>query len=220
MEDFEWNVQHECYLLEAMIGHKPIGINKSFQMFMIYDKFRDKVEKEVLSHTVWSHLESMYNLEALDEGETLPFPNIESDFDLPDGDFAELKESKIEEKKNVQKGRETPKGGKELKKDDKTPNKNAKEVQQRRDSKDSRSSSSSRKESKRENDKPNKSSKGRSTSLSKDESHKSGKTKNEEIVRSGKRPTRGSVKPDDGISSGKSSPLTISGTGNAKRRRI
>ncbi|KAF5299596.1 hypothetical protein FQR65_LT09401 [Abscondita terminalis] len=220
MEDFEWNVQHECDLLESMMGHKPIGVNKSFQMFMIYDKFKDKVNREVLSYSVWSHLEKMYNLEALDESERLPFPNTECDFELPDGEFAEFKESKLEDAKNVQKGRETPKGGKEMKHDDKLPIRNVKEIQQRRDSKDSRSSSSSRKESKRDNEKSNKSSKSKNTSLSKEETHKGGKTKNEDVMRSAKRPTRGSVKPDDNANNGKSSPVTISGAANAKRRRI
>ncbi|KAK5647186.1 hypothetical protein RI129_002078 [Pyrocoelia pectoralis] len=218
MEEFDWNVQNECSLLEAMIGHKPTGINKFFQMLAIFDKFQEKVEKEIMGKVIWSHLETMYNLEALDESEAIPFPNSNVDFELPDMDFAELMEMKVEEKRNLQKGRETPKNVKDSKRDDKTPNR-IKDVQQRRDSKDSRSSSSSRKESKSE--KPPKSNKGRSTSISKDDTPaKGGKLKGEERGRSAKRPTRGSLKPDDGHNSGKSSPVTVGNSGGVKRRRI
>ncbi|KAF5280165.1 hypothetical protein FQA39_LY18122 [Lamprigera yunnana] len=219
MEDFDWNVQQECSLLESMLGHKPIGVSKYFQMASIYDKFSSKCEKEIRSAVVWAHLEKLYNLEALDENEAMPFPNAELDFELPDSEFGDLKETKVEEKKNVQKGCETPKSGKEVKRD-KTPYQNIKEIQQRRDSKDSRSSSSSRKETKRENDKSNKLNKNRSTSSMKEEAPKGGKTKNEDVPRSSKRPTRGSLKPEDNSNSGKSSPVTVSNSATIKRRRI
>jgi len=223
MEEFEWNVQHECHLLESMIGHKPIGINKSFQMFFIYDKFIERVEKEILSELIWAQLETMYNLEALDESESIPFPNEESDFELPDTDFAALKEMKVEEiPKNIQKGRETPKNMKEIvKRDDKTPNRNTKEVQ-RRDSKDSKSSTSSvKKEEKKEPQKQTKPIKGRTSSISsKEDLPKAPKIKNEESGRAVKRPTRGSLKPEDGNISGKASPVTVQPPVAFKRRRI
>ncbi|KAB0805592.1 hypothetical protein PPYR_02562 [Photinus pyralis] len=217
MEEFDWNVQNECSLLESMIGHKPTGVNKFFQMLAIFDKFQEKVDKEIMGKVIWSHLETMYNLEALDESDIVPFPNSNIDFELPDCDFATLIEMKVEETKNVQKGCEPSKNVKDFKRDDRTPTGSVKEVHQRRDSKDSRSSSSSRKESK--SDKPQKSNKGRSTSMSKDETSKSGKLKGEERGRSAKRSTRGSLKPDDGNNSGKSSPISVGNSG-IKRRRI
>lgn len=192
-------------------------------MLMIYDKFTELSEKELQSELIWTHLETMYNLEALDESESLPFPNNESDFELPDADFASLKENKIEEKKNIQKGRETPKMMKEVvKRDDKTPNRNTKEVQ-RRDSKDSKNSTpTNKKEVKKEPEKLQaKPVKGRtsSTSSSKDEPTKPPKNKNEESGRPGKRPTRGSIKPDE-PNSGKASPVTVTQSSAVKRRRI
>ncbi|KAJ8960082.1 hypothetical protein NQ317_007383 [Molorchus minor] len=64
MEDFEWNVANEGQLLDTMVGHKP-ELNKYFQMAFICDKFTDNVHKDVDSHKIWTHLETMYNLEAL-----------------------------------------------------------------------------------------------------------------------------------------------------------
>lgn len=187
-------------------------------MFLIYDKFTERLEKEVLSKLIWNRLETMYNLEALDENESIPFPNDESDFDLPDLDFSTLKELKIEEKKNVQKGRETPKNTKDCNKKDKTPNLITKDVQ-RRDSKDSKPTNSAKKETKKDAERP-RASKGRTSSISKEEVSKTVKTKNEETVRSNKRPTRGSLKSDDSNSSGKASPVTVTNTSAPKRRRV
>lgn len=45
------------------------------------------------------------------------------------------------------------------------------------------------------------------------------KPKNEETPRTNKRPTRGSLKPDDNGSNGKASPVTVT-PGNLKRRRL
>lgn len=101
----------------------------------------DNINKEVESEKIWSHLETMYNLEALDESESLPFPNDEREFCLPEAEFGSLKalkEEKSDDKKtNTAKGRETPKNMKETKKEDKLLNRSIKEVQ-RRDSKESK----------------------------------------------------------------------------------
>lgn len=45
------------------------------------------------------------------------------------------------------------------------------------------------------------------------------KSKNEETPRANKRPTRGSLKPDDSGSNGKASPVTVTPSG-VKRRRL
>lgn len=231
MDDFDWNVYHEGQLLDAMVGHKPVGVNKYFQMALILDKFTDHINKDVHPDKVWAHLDTMYNLEALDESESLPFPNDERDFSLPESEFGQLqlkKEDKAEaEKKNInQKGRETPKNMKEIKKEEKpiTVNRNIKEKEtQRRDSKDSRDgkvTNSVKKEVKKEKDeKVSKPLKGRnSVQVSEDKSAKSGKVKNDDTPRPGKR-TRGSLKPDDTGSNGKASPLTVT-PNSSKRRRI
>ncbi|CAH1976716.1 unnamed protein product [Acanthoscelides obtectus] len=140
MEEFEWTVVNEGYLLDAMAGHKPVGVNKYFQMAFICDKFCDNLKKDVASEKIWAHLETMYNLEALDESESIPFPNSEKEFNLPDADFGNLINKKETEDKHKvvttpKGGRETPKLSKDTKKEDKpTAVKNQKE--ERRDSKE------------------------------------------------------------------------------------
>lgn len=111
-------------------------------MAFICDKLSDNLQREISSNNVWTHLETMYNLEALDEGESLPFPNDEKEFILPDSEYSALKLKKDEksEEKKVQKGRETPKA-KEIKKEEKVTrasNANGNKEIQRRDSKDSK----------------------------------------------------------------------------------
>lgn len=180
------------------------------------------MNKEIQSEKIWMHLEKMYNLEALDESESLPFPNDKKDFFLPDSEFSLLKvkkHEKNEEKKNSLKGRETPKM-KEMKKEDKTPARgtNGNKEMQRRDSRDSKDGKpiSAKKEIKKEPElKNNKQVKGRASMNNKEENKL--KNKSEDTPRTTKRPTRGSLKPDDG-SNGKGSPLTV--TPATKRRRL
>ncbi|KAJ3647732.1 hypothetical protein Zmor_019594 [Zophobas morio] len=211
MEEFEWTVVNEGQLLESMVGHKPVGVNKYFQMAFICDKFAENFQKEVSSDRVWAHLETMYNLEALDESESIPFPNSEKEFALPESEFGALLAKKDEDKKSLQKGRETPK--KEVKKEEKTLVR--KEVP-RRDSKDSKEKAptSAKKELKKEPEKSK--SKGKSSNSTPKEENKA---KKDDTPKPAKRPTRGSLKPDDSSSSGKSSPVTVTPPA-AKRRRI
>lgn len=192
-------------------------------MVIILDKFTNSVNKDVNPDKVWSHLETMYNLEALDESESLPFPNDEREFTLPESDFGYLqikKEEKLEtEKKNVQKGRETPKLVKDLKKEEKTPlNISNVKDSQRRDSKDSGKDvkmSSVKKEAKKELEKSTpKGNRGRTP-----KEDKGNKNKIDETPRAAKRPLRNSLKADDSGSSGKASPVTVTPS-NAKRRRV
>ncbi|XP_018320858.1 MRG/MORF4L-binding protein [Agrilus planipennis] len=224
MEDFEWNVSNEIHLLEAMVGHKPVGINKHFQMAVIWEKLTTNLNRDIPSEKIWSHLDVLYNLEALDDMEIVPFPNNEVDFYLPDAEYGVLKakkEEKSEERKSLQKGRETPKMIKETKRDDKTGGKVFKEAQ-RRDSRDSgkdfKTAFSGKKEIKKDVDK-SKSVKSRSSlsTHSRDEG-KSYKSKADDTPRTAKRPTRGSLKPDDSGSSGKASPINTT-PGGTKRRR-
>lgn len=191
-------------------------------MAFICDKFIDNINKEVHSEKIWEHLETMYNLEALDESESLPFPNDEREFYLPESEYGTLKAKKDEkvDDKKMQKGRETPKNMKEMKKDEKTPIRIIKDGQ-RRDSKDGKELKpvGIKKEVKKEPEK-NKQIKGRQSSVqTPKEENKTPKHKNDDTPRTAKRPTRGSLKPEDSNSNGKSSPLTVTPTG-MKRRRI
>jgi len=219
MDDIEWNVVNEGQLLDAMVGHKPVGVNKYFQMALICDKFADNMNKDVDPQKIWAHLETMYNLEALDENESIPFPNSEREFTLPESEFGDLLSKKEEEeKKNIT---EPPKPAtKEVKKEDKSPAKPVKESTPRRDSKegkDNKTTANNKKEVKKEPEKGGKQpTKNRNSVTPKEEK---AKPKSEETPKVTKR-TRGSLKPnDDSGSSGKSSPITVTPT-SGKRRRI
>lgn len=182
------------------------GVNKYFQMAFIWDKFTESLNKNIQSEKIWEHLETMYNLEALDESESLPFPNDEKEFYLPESEFGVLlsrKEEKNDEKKQTQKGRETPKNIKEIKKEEKVvPIKTPKEDKDR-------ATPTLKKEVKKEPEKA-KIVKGRnSTGSGKEENNKP-------TVR---RPTRNNQKADDSGSSGKGSPITVTPSA-PKRRRL
>ncbi|XP_076287864.1 MRG/MORF4L binding protein [Lasioglossum baleicum] len=97
-DEVEWNVENEIQLFFAMNGHKPVGVNKYFHMVCIWEKFRAAIHKDVPLKMIWDHLESMYDLIALDDMEDLPFPNQEIDFSLPEQEFfGMLKARKREE---------------------------------------------------------------------------------------------------------------------------
>lgn len=198
-------------------------MNKYFQMAFICDKFTDNLHKDINPEKIWSHLETMYNLEALDESESIPFPNGEREFILPDAEFGGLLHKKEEEKGKLQTpkgGRETPKLGKELKKDEKVTMKNQKVHRDSKEEKDNNKTpiSASKKDVKKDLETKKTPGKGRNTNpTSKDE--KTPKSKSDDTPKLAKRPTRGSLKPnDDSGSSGKSSPITVTPT--TKRRRI
>ncbi|CAG9764756.1 unnamed protein product [Ceutorhynchus assimilis] len=211
MEDIEWNVVNEGQLLDAMVGHKPVGVNKYFQMALICDKFATNLRKDVDPQKIWAHLETMYNLEALDENESIPFPNTEKEFSLPESEFGELLLSKKEEDKKIE--TETVKITKESVK--KEINKNTKDATPRRDSKEGakdKTPANVKKDLKKEvMEKGGKSGKGRNAATPKEEKSTPKPTKR----------TRGSLSlksNDDSGSSGKSSPITV--TPVVKRRRV
>ncbi|XP_060528516.1 MRG/MORF4L-binding protein isoform X2 [Cylas formicarius] len=180
-------------------------------MVFICDNFSNSLHKDVDSQKIWDHLETMYNLEALDESELLPFPNSEKEFSLPEIDFGSLVIKKDEWSSNS----DSPKL---LRKEDKMSMKNIKDNLFHRDNKEGKDNNkqpTGKREVKKESEKSNKAVKGRnSLSTAKEEKSKS----KEESAKPVKRPTRGSLKPsDDSGSNGKSSPINVS---NVKRRRI
>ncbi|XP_061165948.1 MRG/MORF4L-binding protein-like isoform X2 [Saccostrea echinata] len=87
LEKGNWPVDAEVSLFHAMRGHKPVGVNKHFQMLFIHEKLNSSSSRKISSKDIWDHLSSMYDLQALNESEIIPFPNKESDFDLPGEDF-------------------------------------------------------------------------------------------------------------------------------------
>lgn len=52
-------------------------------MVCIVDRLSKKLQRKITSDQIWKHLKTMYNLKALDDLEPLPFPNEESNFNLP-----------------------------------------------------------------------------------------------------------------------------------------
>ncbi|XP_055507914.1 MRG/MORF4L-binding protein isoform X2 [Leucoraja erinacea] len=87
-----WTPEVEVCLFHAMLGHKPVGVNRHFHMICIRDKFSQNIGRQISSKIVWEHLNIMYDMQALHESEILPFPNGERNFVLPDDIIHGVKE--------------------------------------------------------------------------------------------------------------------------------
>jgi len=95
--NFNWTVDQEILLFEAMMGHKPVGVDKNIHMICITRKMNQKwrlISKSafITPQHIWAKLSSMYDLRALDESECVPecFPEKNEDFVLPSEDFGLL----------------------------------------------------------------------------------------------------------------------------------
>ncbi|XP_064420629.1 MRG/MORF4L-binding protein [Latimeria chalumnae] len=93
-EPVVWSPEVEVCLFHAMLGHKPVGVNRHFHMICIRDKFSQNIGRQVSSKVIWDHLSTMYDMQALHESEILPFPNSEKNFILPEEIIQEVKEGK------------------------------------------------------------------------------------------------------------------------------
>lgn len=256
MDEFDWNVYNETKLFEAMVDHKPVGnkqlvkitkmkynltvllfvgINKYFQMALIWNKLQDYLD--ISSDKIWAHLDTMYNMESLDDINSLPFPNEERDFYLPETEFASLKakkEEKAEEKKtNVAKKSEVKDSGKqpnkEVKKEDKSLKATVEKKEekqagvsgaaQRRDSRDGKEVKMPVLLGKRGGAEPGSTRKGKTpgtVGAHRDE------LRSRLEARPSKRPTRGSMRPEEspGVPRKSQSPLTVTPPATGKRRRL
>ncbi|XP_010720797.1 MRG/MORF4L-binding protein [Meleagris gallopavo] len=109
--------QAQC-LFHAMLGHKPVGVNRHFHMICIRDKFSQNIGRQISSKVIWDHLSTMYDMQALHESEILPFPNIEKNFILPDELIQEVREGKVmieeEMKEEIKEEMETHAGPEEV----------------------------------------------------------------------------------------------------------
>lgn len=92
-----WSHEVEVCLFHAMIGHKPVGVNRHFHMMCIRDKFSQNIGRQVSSDLIWEHLGTMYDMQALHESEILPFPNSEKSFSLPDDIIQDVREGRSED---------------------------------------------------------------------------------------------------------------------------
>ncbi|XP_058266112.1 MRG/MORF4L-binding protein isoform X2 [Hemibagrus wyckioides] len=91
-ESVVWSQEVEVCLFHAMLGHKPVGVNRHFHMICIRDKFSQNIGRQVSSKVIWDHLGTMYDMQALHESEILPFPNSEKSFVLPEDIIQEVRE--------------------------------------------------------------------------------------------------------------------------------
>uniref|UniRef100_A0A4W3HRY8 MRG domain binding protein n=1 Tax=Callorhinchus milii TaxID=7868 RepID=A0A4W3HRY8_CALMI len=64
-EAVSWSPEVEVCLFHAMLGHKPVGVNRHFHMICIRDKFSQNIGRQVSSKIVWEHLNVMYDMQAL-----------------------------------------------------------------------------------------------------------------------------------------------------------
>uniref|UniRef100_T1J096 MRG-binding protein n=1 Tax=Strigamia maritima TaxID=126957 RepID=T1J096_STRMM len=103
----DWNVEIEVQLFFAMRGHKPVGVNRHFQMACILNKFRHALRKDIGSQQIWDHLETMYDMSALHESEIVPFPNDELEFVLPEREFGLLLKKEEQKHNREQKQKES-----------------------------------------------------------------------------------------------------------------
>ncbi|KAI5095809.1 MRG/MORF4L-binding protein, partial [Silurus meridionalis] len=94
-ESVVWSQEVEVCLFHAMLGHKPVGVNRHFHMICIRDKFSQNIGRQVSSKVIWDHLGTMYDMQALHESEILPFPNSEKSFVLPEDIIQEVREGKV-----------------------------------------------------------------------------------------------------------------------------
>lgn len=78
-------------LLPSLDNLKKTGVNRHFHMVGIHDKLVSTYKK-ITAKQIWDYLSELFDLNALNESEILPFPNKEADFTLPDTDYSELQE--------------------------------------------------------------------------------------------------------------------------------
>ncbi|XP_045385287.1 MRG/MORF4L-binding protein isoform X1 [Lemur catta] len=95
-ETVVWSPEVEVCLFHAMLGHKPVGVNRHFHMICIRDKFSQNIGRQVPSKVIWDHLSTMYDMQALHESEILPFPNPERNFVLPEEIIQEVREGEAQ----------------------------------------------------------------------------------------------------------------------------
>ncbi|XKL66833.1 hypothetical protein PGB90_010253 [Kerria lacca] len=60
-----WPVEDDVHLLYSTLDNKPVGIDKHFQMSIIWSRFTSNSNKMVSSDILWKKLNSWYNLQSL-----------------------------------------------------------------------------------------------------------------------------------------------------------
>lgn len=104
-DDLEWSTEEEVQLLYALDGLRPVGINKHFYMARICERMSNALKRDISPDTIWTHLKTWYNLDALDQMERLPFAEEQVEFALPESEYSALINKKLaetEEKKAIE----------------------------------------------------------------------------------------------------------------------
>lgn len=96
-DTFQWDVNTDNQLFYAMANLKPVGINRHFHMVSIWEKLSNSITKEITVQDIWKHLETLYDMQMLEDTEPIPFPNDEVAFSLPDDEFGALIKQKCKE---------------------------------------------------------------------------------------------------------------------------
>jgi hypothetical protein len=97
-QNFKWTNSSELALFEALIIHKPAGINKHFSMALVAEKLATQLGKDITSEVIWSKLRTMFDLAAVDDREeVIPFPLEEKEFSFPRRDYGSLVADKQKE---------------------------------------------------------------------------------------------------------------------------
>lgn len=90
-QDFTWDVTSELALYQALMIHKPAGINKHFNVALVSEKLTEQLGKPVLAGSIWKKLKYLYDLRAVeDREESIPFSLEVKDFCLPRKEFEAL----------------------------------------------------------------------------------------------------------------------------------
>ena len=88
---YSWTTTSELALFQALIAHKPAGINKHFSMALVAEVLSNQLGKDITSEAIWAKLRTMYDLAAVDDREeVIPFPLEEKEFSLPRRDYSVL----------------------------------------------------------------------------------------------------------------------------------
>jgi len=110
--NYLWTASSELALFQAMISHKPAGINKHFSMSVVSEKLSGQFGGEICSDMIWSKLRTMFDLTAVDDREeVIPFNLEEKEFSLPRRDFSSLI---IEKQKEINKDKTAGKTSKTI----------------------------------------------------------------------------------------------------------
>jgi len=100
-----WTPQEEIILFHSLIHHKPVGFDRHLRMIFIHKRFDSRwrtrepdkrVPERVTAEMLWTKIESMYNLSALNYENQIPDEfRKEVDFELPQADFAQLMDAQM-----------------------------------------------------------------------------------------------------------------------------